>query len=169
MRLRWVCAVCVMAAVGTVACTPTGPDGGATTSTSTVPVTATSTVPATTTSTSTVPVTTTSTVPATTTSTVAAPTLVAIDTTVVEFLRVGEVGGVGDVELSAPAVVDTFVAVRASDPTCLAISGGGATVPAGKTHASVEATGLKACPSVTLTATLGTVSVQGTTVVEPAS
>jgi hypothetical protein len=94
------------------------------------------------------------------------PLLLSIDTDVVQGLRVGNVNQtVGGVQLSAPATTDTFVAVTSSDTTCMTITAGGATVPAGKNFGPVVASGLKACPSVTLTATLGAVSVVATSFV----
>jgi hypothetical protein len=96
------------------------------------------------------------------------PSLVSINTDVVEYLRVGQTGGIASVELSGPATADTFVSVTSSDPTCLSITGGGTTVPVGRSVVGVGATGLRACASVTLTATLGAVSLTATTTIFPA-
>lgn len=72
-------------------------------------------------------------------------------------------GGSGDtlpaaltLTLSAPVAVDTFVPVVSTEPARLGVIGGGTTVPAGQSSATVQVSGLAggAMP-VTLTATLG--------------
>jgi hypothetical protein len=71
----------------------------------------------------------------------------------------------GFVTLSAPAPVDTFVSITSSDPASLVVDSGGATVPAGSTSAAYLTTALAESPSVTLSATLGLVTlVQATPV-----
>jgi hypothetical protein len=61
------------------------------------------------------------------------------------------------VTLSGPALADTPVAVTSPDPA-LVVMGGGVTVPAGATSAPVLVTGVAQAQSVTLTATLGAVT-----------
>lgn len=58
--------------------------------------------------------------------------------------------------LSAPVAVDTFVPIVSAEPARLGVIGGGTTVPAGQSSATVQVSGLAggAMP-VTLTATLG--------------
>ena len=65
------------------------------------------------------------------------------------------------VGLSSAPASDTFVAITVSDPTRIAVTGGGVTIPAGSTSAVVDVTGLVAGP-VNLTATLGGVSLDAT-------
>jgi large repetitive protein len=66
------------------------------------------------------------------------------------------------VTLSAPAIADTFVAVTTSDAAALTVVGGGATVAAGQSSAPVLVNGLAQANAVTLTATLGAVSLTST-------
>ncbi len=58
------------------------------------------------------------------------------------------------VQLSGPALADTFVTVTSSDPA-LTVPGGGVTVLAGSTSAPVLVNALAQSPNVTLTASLG--------------
>ena len=66
------------------------------------------------------------------------------------------------VTLSSPALEDTFVAVDSSDPDSLEATLGGVTVLAGEVSAVVHVDAHAASPSVTLTATLGEVSLEAT-------
>lgn len=65
------------------------------------------------------------------------------------------------VSLWQPAAVATFVAV-ASDSAALAVTDSGVTIPAGQTSAPVLLDGLSVATNVTLTATLGSTSLQAT-------
>lgn len=60
------------------------------------------------------------------------------------------------VTLAYTPVVDTFVSLIPSDPTALSIPGGGVTVLAGNTNATVQMSGLTQASAVTVTATLDT-------------
>ncbi|MEZ4402259.1 MAG: lamin tail domain-containing protein [Kofleriaceae bacterium] len=60
------------------------------------------------------------------------------------------------VTLNQPAPSATFVPVTSSNPAALTVVGGGVTVAAGATQATVLVNGLAQSPSVTLTATLTT-------------
>lgn len=62
------------------------------------------------------------------------------------------------VTLSSPAVADTFVAITSATPAALTVTGGGVTIPTGQMSAQVLVNGLAQNPGVTLTATLGAVS-----------
>jgi cysteine-rich repeat protein len=62
------------------------------------------------------------------------------------------------VELSAPFGVDTFVGITSSDPAALTVVGGGVTILANDTTAPVLVNGLAQSADVTLTATLGNVT-----------
>ncbi len=86
------------------------------------------------------------------------PVLVDLDPAL-SFVNVGDTGvttGPDDVEvvLSHDVTVDTFVAVVSSDPTSLAVVGGGVTITAGTQRAPVLLDGLQQAALVTLTATL---------------
>jgi cysteine-rich repeat protein len=71
------------------------------------------------------------------------------------------------VSLSSAAPSDTFVAVTATNPAIVGVTGGGATVLAGQTSASVRLSGL-ALGTTTLTASLGAVDLTATvTVYDP--
>jgi len=65
-------------------------------------------------------------------------------------------------QLSSAPASDTFVAIGSGDPTSLTVVGGGVTVPAGQTSAPVLVNGLAQSTSVTLTATLGAISLPAT-------
>ncbi len=76
------------------------------------------------------------------------------------FARVGQTGAPTlptplTVSLTSAPTVDMFVAIVPSDAASLTIVGGGATVTAGQTSATVLVNGLVQAASVTLTATLG--------------
>ncbi len=74
------------------------------------------------------------------------------------------------VNLSAAPASDTFVAITSSDTNALTVTGGGVTVPAGQLSAPVLVSGLAQSADVTLTATLGTSSLQAhVRVVDPAT
>ncbi len=68
------------------------------------------------------------------------------------------------VQLTAAATADTFVTVTSGDPTALVVTGGGVTVPAAQTSASVVVSVLRADASVTLAVTLGTQTLEATLV-----
>ncbi|MFY1829387.1 lamin tail domain-containing protein [Myxococcus fulvus] len=82
------------------------------------------------------------------------------------FVRAGESGAqsafpqVLTVTLSTPYSVPVEVAVTSSNPAALVVPGGKVTIPAGQTSAEVKVEPLSQAQSVTLTATLGTVSLQ---------
>jgi large repetitive protein len=59
------------------------------------------------------------------------------------------------VQLSNAPSSDTFVGITSSDPTSLTVVGGGVTVMAGQSTATVLVDGVKQAAAVTLTATLG--------------
>jgi large repetitive protein len=62
------------------------------------------------------------------------------------------------VTMSAAVTTDTFVTITSGDPSSLTVVGGGVTVLAGQSHAEVLVNGLLQAPSVTLTATLDTIT-----------
>nr|WP_281291378.1 amidohydrolase family protein [Myxococcus llanfairpwllgwyngyllgogerychwyrndrobwllllantysiliogogogochensis] len=64
------------------------------------------------------------------------------------------------VTLSTTYSVPVDITVTSSDPTALVVPGGKVTIPAGQTSAEVKVEPLAQAPSVTLTATLGAVSLQ---------
>ncbi len=66
------------------------------------------------------------------------------------------------VTMSATYSVPVDITVTSSDPAALAVPGGKVTIPAGQTSAEVKVEPLAQAQSVTLTATLGTVSLQST-------
>jgi large repetitive protein len=76
------------------------------------------------------------------------------------FARVGQTAAATlpvplTVSLTSAPTADTFVAIAPSDAASLTVAGGGATVLAGQTSATVLVSGLQQAASVTLTATLG--------------
>ncbi|HEY3815770.1 MAG TPA: lamin tail domain-containing protein [Polyangiaceae bacterium] len=66
------------------------------------------------------------------------------------------------VQISNVVATDTVVTVTSDTPASLTVVGGGVTIPAGQTSAPVLVNGLAQAASVTLTATLGTVSLTAT-------